>query len=147
MATGLSMLATPSSRAEVRAVVFQDGTSAGDPIWVNAIFAQRLRLYDRLRSIHELLEEQVDTGVSREGILQMLQAAQTDAENRSPEDDLRPLDSIVFHGAISTFDKNREAPVGIALERYLAYLRLRIAQLDRSRPTIDAIRTLPAKHA
>lgn len=130
-------------RAEVRAVVFQDGTSDGDPVWVNAILAQRLRLYDRLRSVHELLEKQVNTGISREGILQMLQAAQADAEKQTPDDDLKPVDSTVFHGAISTFDKNRKAPVAVVLERYVAYLRLRIAQLGRSRPAVDAIRALP----
>jgi hypothetical protein len=130
-------------RAEVRAVVFQDGTSDGDPVWVNAILAQRLRLYDRLRSVHELLEKQVDTRISREGILQMLRHAQLDAEKQSPDDDLKPVDSAVFYGAISTFDKNRQAPVGVVLERYLANLRLRIAHLERSRPTMDIIRTLP----
>jgi hypothetical protein len=130
-------------RAEVRAVVFQDGTSDGDPIWVNAILAQRLRLYDRMRGVHELLEQQVDRGISLDGILQVLRDAQVDAEKEPADDDMRPIDSVVFYGAISTFSNNRQVPAAVVLERYLGYLRPRIAQLERSRPAIEAIRSLP----
>jgi hypothetical protein len=132
-------------RAEVRAVIFQDGVSEGDPVWVSAILAQRLQFYDRLHEIYELLEKQVGARISREEILQMLKAARDTAEKQSEDDDLRPIDSAVFSSAISTFDKNREAPIDQSLQRYLAYVRLRIAQLDRSRPAMGAIRTLPRR--
>jgi len=59
-------------RAEVRAVVFKDGSTAGDPIWINAILARRVHLYDRLLSLHDLLSKQGGAGVARERIIAFL---------------------------------------------------------------------------
>jgi len=95
-------------RAEVRAVIFKDGSSAGDPVWVNAVLARRFRMYDRLLSLHDLVSGLVGIGITREGILERLRAAQTDVDKQLPEDDLRTMDDLAFHGAISTFDANRE---------------------------------------
>lgn len=50
-------------RAEVRAVIFKDGSSAGDPVWINAILARRLRFYDRTLSLHDLLSERGAPGI------------------------------------------------------------------------------------
>ncbi len=47
---------------QVQAVVLEDGSSAGGPSWINTIFARRLRLYDRLLSLHDLLKQQVGKG-------------------------------------------------------------------------------------
>lgn len=73
----------------------------------------------------------------------MLRAAQADAEKQLPEDDLRVMDTLAFYGAISTFDKNRQAPVDVVLKRYLEYLEKRALLLEYSRPDLDTIRTLP----
>ncbi|HEY4901983.1 MAG TPA: hypothetical protein VIH89_00785 [Candidatus Sulfotelmatobacter sp.] len=96
-------------RAEVRAVIFKDGSSAGDPVWINAVLARRFRLHDRFLALHDLLSERVGTGISREEILDLLRTAQADAEKNLPEDDLRVMDTVAFYGAISTFDTNRQA--------------------------------------
>jgi hypothetical protein len=130
-------------RAEVRAVIFQNGSSAGDPVWVNAILARRLRFYDRSLSLHDLLIRQLGTEISREGLVKMLRVAQEKADNELPDDDLRVMDDTAFYGAISTFDKNRQAPVEVVLKRYLAYLGLRTVQLERSLPALDTIRGWP----
>jgi hypothetical protein len=130
-------------RAEVRAVIFKDGSSSGDPVWVNAILARRVRLYDRTLSLHDLLNPLVGKGTSREAILDMLREAQADAEKRLPDDDLRVVDTVAFYGAISTLDKNREAPVDVVLKVYLQYLEKRALLLEFSRPDLDHIRTLP----
>ena len=53
--------------------------------------------------------QQVGTGISREGIIALLLRAQSDIDKKLPDDDLRVMDDVVFHGAISTFDANREA--------------------------------------
>ena len=73
----------------------------------------------------------------------MLRAAQEDADKKLPEDDLRVMDDLAFYGAISTFDKNRQPKIDIVLERYLAYLTLRAAQLEHSLPPLDTIRAIP----
>jgi len=130
-------------RGEVRAIIFKDGSSAGDPVWVNAVLARRVRLYDRTLSLHDLLTKQVGTGISREGLVNLLRSAREEADKRLPDDDLRVMDDLAFYGAISRFDTNRQAPPDVVLRRYLAYLGLRAAQLERSRPALDTVRTLP----
>jgi hypothetical protein len=132
-------------RADVRAVIFKDGSSVGDPVWINAALARRLRLYDRTLSLYDLLIPLVGTGVSRDAILDLLRAAQADSEKQLPDDDLRVMDAVAFYGAISTLDKNRRAPVDIVLREYLEYLKRRALYLEYSRPNLETIRTLPAR--
>jgi hypothetical protein len=128
-------------RAEVQAVIFQDGSSAGDSVWVNAILARRLRFYDRRLSLHELLKRQVGTGISREGVLNVLRAAQADADKQLPEDDLRVIDDGAFLGAINTFEANGETKTDLVLNGYLKSLEKQISELERSQPSLDSIRT------
>ena len=130
-------------RAEVRAVIFKDGSSAGDPVWVNAILARRLHLYDRYLSLHDLLNPLVGTGISREEVLEKLRAARADAEKQLPNDDLLVMDITAFYGAISTIDKNREAPLDAVLKVYLKDTEKRTLALEYSRPDLDTVRTLP----
>ncbi len=127
-------------RDQVRAVVLENGSNAGDPAWLNAIFATRLRLYDRLRSVHELLRHQVGTGISREGIIALLVRAQADTDKEVPDDDLRVIDDVVFQGAIHTFDANREANAEQILKGYLKSLEERAAKLEHSQPGLDTLR-------
>ena len=108
-------------RAEVRAVIFKDGSSAGDNVWVNAILARRLRFYDRILSIDDLLRPLVGTGVSREAVLESSGPPKQTSITNSREDDLRIMDDLVFHGAVSTFGNNRDAPVDVVLKGYLKY--------------------------
>ncbi len=130
-------------RAEVRAVIFKDGSSAGDPVWVNAILARRLHLYDRYLSLHDLLNPLVGTGISREEVLEKLRAARADAEKQLPNDDLLVMDITAFYGAISTIDKNREAPLDVVLKVYLKDTEKRTLALEYSRPDLDTLRSLP----
>lgn len=127
-------------RAEVRAVIFQDGSTAGDSVWVNAILARRLRFYDRRLSLHELLRQQVGTGISREGVLNVLRAAQADADKQLSDDDLRVIDDVAFLGAISTFEANRKTKIDFVLRGYLKSLEKETGELERSRPSLDSIR-------
>lgn len=66
-------------------------------------------MYDRMVSMRESLGHLVGTGASREEVLKLLRNGLTEADKQLPEDDLRIMDDMVFHGAIATFDKNREA--------------------------------------
>jgi hypothetical protein len=125
---------------QVRAIVCEDGTSAGDPAWINAIFATRIRLYDRLLSLHELLGQQVGTGISREGIISLLREAQANSDKQLTDDDLRVLDDTAFRGATSTFDANREASAEQVLKAYLKSLEERTAKLEHSQPKIERLR-------
>jgi hypothetical protein len=125
---------------QVRAIVCEDGSSAGDPAWINAIFAGRIRLYDRLLSLHELLRQQVGTGISREGVISLLRDAQAKADKQLADDDLRILDDTAFSGAISTFDANREASAVQVIKAYLKSLEERIAKLEHSQPKLDTLR-------
>jgi hypothetical protein len=131
---------------QVRAIVFEDGSSAGDPIWINAIFARRIRLYDRLLSLHELVKPLVGTGISREGIISLLRNAQATADKQLTDDDLRIVDDIAFYGAISTFDANREASIEHVLKAYLKSLEERTEKLESSRPNLETLRTRLAEH-
>ena len=130
--------------AEVRAVIFKDGSSSGDPVWVNAILARRLRFYDRLLSVNDLLSPLVGTGASREEVLRILRAAEAGVDKQFPQDDLRMMEDLVFHGAISTFETNLEAPADAVLKGYLKYWEKRALTLEYSRPNLDTIRNLPA---
>jgi hypothetical protein len=130
-------------RAEVRAVIFKDGTSAGDTIWVNAILARRLRFYDRILSVDDLVSQLVGTGTSREAVVTKLRATEADVDRELPQDDLRIMDDLVFHGAISTFETNVDAPIDVVLKGYLKYWEKRALALEYSRPPLDTIRTLP----
>lgn len=130
-------------RAEVKAVIFKDGSSAGDPIWVDVILARRVRLYDRLLSLRELLSRQVGTGISREGSAALLQAAQADADRQLPDDDLRVVDDLAFQSAISTITGNTQASVDLVLARHMDYLEQRASKLEGSLPSLDAIRAKP----
>jgi hypothetical protein len=127
-------------RAEVRAVIFQDGSSAGDSVWANAILARRLRFYDCRLSLHELLRQQVGTGISREGVLNVLRTAQADADKQLPEGDLRVIDDNAFVGAINTFEANRETKIDLVLHAYLKSLEQETTELERSRPSLEWIR-------
>ncbi len=131
-------------RAEVRAVIFKDGSSAGDRVWVNAILARRLRFYDRILSVDDLLGPLVGTGASREAVLGVLRSAEADVDNKLPQDDLRIMDDLIFHGALSTFENNGDAPVDVVLKGYLKYWEKRALTLEYSRPGLDTIRTLPS---
>lgn len=83
------------------------------------------------------------TGASREAVLRILRAAEADVDKQFPQDDLRIMDDLVFHGAISTFETNLEAPVDVVLKGYLKYWEKRILTLEYSRPDLDRTRTLP----
>jgi hypothetical protein len=131
-------------RAEVRAVIFKDGTSAGDTIWVNAILARRLRFYDRILSVDDLVSQLVGTGTSREAVVTKLRATEADVDRELPQDDLRIMDDLVFHGAISTFETNVDAPIDVVLKGYLKYWEKRALTLEYSSPSLSTIRTLPS---
>lgn len=128
-------------RAEVLAVVFQDGSSDGDPIWANAVLARRLRFYDRALSLYKLLSPLVGTAAPRGAIVDKLRAAETGALSQLPHDDLYFVDSMAFSKAISAIDRDRQVPADVLLKRYVASLELRAAQLERSRPALDTIRS------
>jgi hypothetical protein len=132
---------------QIRAIVCEDGSSAGDPVWINAIFARRTRLYDRLLSLHELLRQQVGTGISREGLISLVQDAQAKADKQLPDDDLRVVDDVVFSGAISTFDANREAKAEQVLKVYLKSLEERAAKLEHSQPGLETLRARLAERS
>jgi hypothetical protein len=125
---------------QVRAIVFQDGSSDGDPTWINVIFARRVRLYDRLLALQGLLQQHSGTGISREQILALLRHAQANDENQSQFDDLQVLDKMLFQGAISTFD-NRDAAVDTVMRGYLKHLEQRAVRLEQSKPPLELIRT------
>lgn len=131
-------------RAEVRAVIFKDGSSGGEPVWVKAILARRLRFYGRVLSVDDLLGPLVGTGISREAVLKTLRTAMEGVDSQFPEDDLRIMDDLVFHGAISTIETNREVPIDVVLKGYLKYWEQRALTLEYSRPNLDTIRNLPA---
>jgi hypothetical protein len=132
-------------RAEIRAVIFEDGSTAGDPVWVNAILARRLRFYDRLLNLLDLLTPKVGSGISREGIVASLRAAQSDTDKQTPNDDLRVIDDNTFYAAISTFIANRKVSTEVTLRAYLKYLINRAAKMESSQPDLATIRTLPVK--
>ncbi len=125
---------------QVRAIVCEDGSSAGDPVWINAIFARRIRLYDRLLSLHELLRQQVGTGISRDGVISLLRRAQANADKQLTDDDLRIVDDTAFYGAISTIEAGREAKIDVSLNAYLKHLEDRAAKLEHSQPGMDLLR-------
>ena len=126
-------------RAEVRAVVLEDGSSAGEPAWINAIYATRIHLYKRLVSVHDLLSQQVGAGLTREAVLDKLRASRAEVDRQMPESLLRPVDDMVFDSAIVTLQAG-EGPVDPALKGYLRHLEKRASDLEICPPGLVAIR-------
>ena len=127
-------------RTEVPAVVFEDGSTAGDPTWIDAVLARRVRFYDRLMSVHDLLKQQIGTGPRLPSIIDKLQSAEASAHKQLPEDDLRVMDDTVFTGAIRTMEAN-SGTVDDLLRVYIKHLEGETAELDRCQPSLDDIRT------
>jgi len=129
--------------AEVPAVIFKDGSGAGDPVWINTILARRVRLHDRLLSVHDLLSPLVGTGISPRAVVEKLRISLTEAVKQLPDDDLRAVDTMAFFDATSTFDRERQNKSENTLKLYLKHLEKRVLVLEYSRPDLDTIRTLP----
>lgn len=129
--------------AEVPAVIFKDGSSAGDPVWVNAILARRVRLHDRLLTLEDLLSPLVGTGISPGAIVEKLRTTLTEALKQLPDDDLRAVDTMAFFDATSTFDRVRQDKSENLLKLYLRHLEKHALVLEYSRPDLDTIRNLP----
>jgi hypothetical protein len=129
-------------RTEVRAVVFEDGSTAGDSSWIDAILARRLRFCDRLMSVHDLLKQQIGTGAMLPAIIDNLQSAEASAHQQLPDDDLRVMDDTVFIRAISTMQANSKFgyTVDYLVGRYLKILSDQTSELNRCQPAMDAIR-------
>lgn len=68
-----------------------------------------------------------------------IQDAQAKADKQLPDDDLRVVDDVVFRGAISTFDANREAKPEQVLKVYLKSLEERAAKLEHSQPGLETL--------
>jgi hypothetical protein len=132
-------------RAKIRAVIFEDGSSAGEQAWINEVLIRRIRLYDRLLSLHDLLRGELDSGRSRQAVIEKLRASKAEADAKLPNDDLRVIDDVCFESAISTIEakSNGEVNIELAIQRYLKHIQYRASQLERSRPTLDTIRALP----
>lgn len=88
-----------------------------------------------------LLNPFVGTGSSRGAIVETLRSAEAEALSQLPHDDLYFVDSMAFSRAISAVDRERQVPAEILLKRYVASLELRTAQLERSRPGLNTIRS------
>lgn len=125
---------------EVKAVVLEDGSSSGDPAWINAIFARRIRLYDRILSLHDFFRQEVGAGLSRETIIDRVRASKTEADKDLPDDDLRVVDDLVFSGAIWTLEYNRETNVDAVMQVLLKDFEQRAARLKHSQPGLDTLR-------
>lgn len=130
-------------RAEVRGVIFEDGSTAGDPIWINAVLARRLHLYHRLLSLHDLLRKRGGTGVPHEEIISLLRAAQAEADQQTADDDLRIEDDVEFQAGTLAFHTNRKLSVPVVLKAYLQSLEKRTTKVEYSRPDLDSIRDVP----
>ena len=128
-------------RTEVPAVIFEDGSTAGDSSWIDAVLARRLRFYDRLINVHDLLKQQIGTGASLPGVVDKLQSAQASADKQLPQDDLRVMDDIVFTSAISSIQPRSGQNVDDLLRAYIKHLEDEASQLNRCQPIVDTIRT------
>lgn len=127
-------------RAEAPAVVFEDGSTDGDPSWIDALLARRLRFYDRLMGLHDLLKQQIGTGASRQAVIDKLQSAQASADQQLPNDDLRKMDDLAFLRAISTMQANLANNLDDLLKQYLKFLEDETSQLSRCQPALETIR-------
>jgi hypothetical protein len=48
-----------SANVAMRAVIFSDGSTAGDPAWINKILARRRRMYVAINKVEEIVREDV----------------------------------------------------------------------------------------
>jgi hypothetical protein len=130
-------------RATVNAVVFENGSSAGDATWVNVILARRVRLHERLLSLRALLELEVGKGLSRDELVGQLHALQEAVDQQTLADDLRVVDDTAIDGAILTFSAAQDFSVDPGITNYVNYLSMRILHLEQSLPKLDSLKGIP----
>jgi hypothetical protein len=129
------------ARTEVQAAVFEDGSTAGNPSWIDAVLARRLRFYDRLTSLRDLLNQQIGISESLSSVIEKLRSAQASTDKEPPDDDLRVMDDTAFTGAISTVQANTAHSVDDLLRTYVKHLEDQTAQISRCQPSLNDIRS------
>jgi hypothetical protein len=135
-------------RAEVQAVILEDGSTSGAARWIDALFARRIRHYDRLRSVHDLLAKQVHAGFTREEILEKLRATKVDVDNERPDHiELRSVDDLVLLSAIRTLEMyGKEGDSYGRVKWYVEQLGEQSKQMEQCGPAMDTIRARLAEH-
>jgi len=124
-----------------------DGSSAGEADWINAIFARRIHYYERLVNVHDLIAEQVHTGLPFRAIVEKLRVANEEAnakEEANKElllDEFYIVDNLVFGSAIGTLQANGRESDSQPIKWYVEQLAKRITGLEHCAPGLDTIRT------
>jgi hypothetical protein len=84
----------------LQAVVFSDGTTVGDPYWVNELLRRRVVLCERLREVMSLLQNVSDKNMSRDEAVKTVKDAHQ-ARQAISKDVTRPEERIwndqIFH--------------------------------------------------
>jgi hypothetical protein len=90
----------------LRAVVFSDGTSAGDAVWVQELLHMRKILADRLEETIALLQKASDQNLTREETLDLLQKAWNARRDETPDatPDERVRNHQIFYMAMRNLE-------------------------------------------
>lgn len=116
----------------IRAVVFSDGSTAGEPEWAAALIGRRVRLHDQLVNIHDMLIAKL--GLSSIGQLANdLTLAEVDMHKKVPQDEFRIMNDIAFDSVIRTLRTRHHDGSAESINRYVKKLEQRIAQLETFR--------------
>lgn len=115
----------------MHAVLYYDGTTVGELPWANTLLGRRERLSQRLSAIATLLDTHASSLVGTDPVSDLKDAKRQDHLDL-PEDDMRVVDDVAFHSAISTLSAFNAQNGDDRLRDYSARLRARISSLRAS---------------
>jgi hypothetical protein len=115
----------------VRAVVFSNGTSVGEQVWIDAIMVRRRHLYTSLLTVRGLLAQRTRETLAAE-IAQKVQAAKGEMRANIPHNEFRIVDDLVFDSAVKTLRRAKNERSSRTLSSLAEHLDRRIAAVAKS---------------
>jgi hypothetical protein len=115
---------------KVRAVVFSNGASVGEQVWIDAIMARRKHLYTSLVAVRGLLAQRTRE-TSTADLAERVRAAKREMHGDIPLNEFRAVDDLVFDSAVRTLRNAKGDPVRI-IGSYVKGLETKMAGAKRS---------------
>jgi hypothetical protein len=128
---------------KVRAVLFEDGSTVGEDVWIKALIARRNHFYASLVALHGLLAQEAGMAISSTDLTEKIKAAKAAMREIVPQDEFRNVDDLVYDSAIRAFGYMKEADSTPRLRAYMKGLETRIKSLAVSKPRHEVTATPP----
>jgi hypothetical protein len=122
---------------QIRALVFRDGTTMGDLVWVDAIRERRQRAHEMAGKVNDLLEARFGADAKAEDLLSDLNALQSSVD-LMPLDEFRIVEDVQLYSAISTIDRaSKHAKMDSIIVPFAMTLRRKRVKLQEPGSLVD----------